>query len=80
MSKAAKDLQWGCVRPAGRQFDMPDLKDKYCWTSLSAVFVSENSLILECEISIKAKMCLFICEFSISGSKYRNISTGTYLL
>jgi hypothetical protein len=28
MSRAAKDLQWGRMRPAGRQFDMPGLKAK----------------------------------------------------
>jgi len=26
MPRAAKDLQWGRMRPAGRQFDMPGIE------------------------------------------------------
>ncbi len=28
MSRAAKNLQWGLMRPAGRQFEIPDIENE----------------------------------------------------
>ncbi len=53
---------------------------KYRWTSPSAVYLSVNFLIHILKIGQKTKfpvkICLFMCEFSISGPILRDIPTS----